>query len=282
MTGASNQQQARAWNGLESAHYVDHADRYDRQLMPFSLALLEAAAPTADHSLLDVGCGSGATVLEAAVIARHVVGVDLSRPLLDVARNRARAAGRTNVEFIEADAQTYTFNPPTFDTIISQFGLMFFDDPVAAFVNLRSALVAGGRCVFVCWQGLAANQWLTVVSQAVARHVPVPDLGGQANGPGMFALKDPDEIRALLDAAGFAGIDVTSVTPTIVLGGGGTLDDSLQFLLGTGIVKGLLSGVPGEHRDSAIAAIRGELEPHHVTGTGVPLGAAGWLVSATT
>lgn len=281
MTEAPNQQQANAWNGPESAHYVDHANRYDRQLAPFSHALLEAAAPRPDHSLLDVGCGSGANALEAAVLAEHVVGVDLSRPLLDVARDRARAAGHTNAEFVEADAQTYPFGAATFDTIVSQFGLMFFDDPVAAFTNLRTALRVGGRCLFVCWQELGANEWLTVVSQAVALHAPIPDLGGRASGPGMFALKDADEIRTLLGAAGFGGIEVTSVTPTIVLGGGGTLDDSLRFLLGTGIVKGLLSGVPDGHRDSAIATIRDALEARHATHTGVSLGAAGWLVSAT-
>ncbi|MBK5288522.1 MAG: class I SAM-dependent methyltransferase [Acidimicrobiia bacterium] len=279
---SANQQQSEAWNGPESAHYVDHADRYDHQLTPFADALLDAAMLDPGHAVLDVGCGSGATALAAAGVARRVLGIDLSRPLLDLATSRARAASRPNAEFMVADAQTHDFAPNEFDTLISQFGVMFFDDPVAAFTNLRQTLVPGGRSVFVSWQGLEANEWLMSVARALERHGRLPQLGGRANGPGMFALENPDEIRALLAAAGFTGIEIAPIDATIVVGGGGTLDDSFEFLLGTGIVRGLLSSVPAESRDEATATIRLALEAHYEPGTGVSLGAAGWLVASTT
>jgi SAM-dependent methyltransferase len=125
-----NQRQAEAWNGAESAHYVDRADRYDRQLAPFTQALLERARPEAHGVVLDVGCGSGVSTLAAATEAERVVGLDLSEPLVELARRRAQAAAIDNAEFVIADAQTHPFAAGEFDLLISQFGLMFFDDPV--------------------------------------------------------------------------------------------------------------------------------------------------------
>ena len=232
------------------------------------------------HAVLDVGCGCGATTLVAARRARTVLGVDLSRPLLEIAAGRARAASLDNVELVVADAQTYEFDEGSFDLVLSQFGLMFFDDPVAAFSNLRRALASGGRAAFVCWQGLDANEWVSVVGREVARHVALGDLGGQAGGPGMFALKDPAETTALLDAAGFAKIEIAPISPDILLGGGGTLDASVDFLLGTGIARGLLGQVEPDARAAAAEAVRASLAKRYEPGAGVRLGAGAWLVSA--
>jgi len=276
----ANQQQSEAWNGAESVHYVDHSDRYDRQLAPFTDALLEYIQLEPHHAVLDVGCGCGATTLAAARGARTAVGADLSRPLLEVAADRARAASLDNAEFVVADAQTYAFAAGAFDLIISQFGLMFFDDPVSAFANLRQALAPGGRLAFVCWQGLEANEWVSVVGRAVAQHTELPVLGGQAGGPGMFALEDRDEIAALLDAAGFTQIEIEPISPTILLGGGGTLDESIDFLLGAGIARGLLGRVEPEARPAVIQAIRVALTERYEPGVGVRIGTGAWFVSA--
>jgi ubiquinone/menaquinone biosynthesis C-methylase UbiE len=275
-----NQQQSEAWNGAESGHYVDQADRYDRQLAPFTDALLACVQLEPHHSVLDVGCGCGATTIAAARVARTALGADLSAPLLEVAADRARSAAVDNAEFVVADAQTYDFDEGAFDLVISQFGLTFFDDPVSAFTNLRRALASSGRIAFVCWQGLEANQWVSVVGRAVAHHVALPDLGGMAGGPGMFALKDPDETTALLDAAGFTQIEIEPISPTILLGGGATLDDSIDFLLGMGIVRGLLGRLDSDARAEAIESVRGTLAERYEPGVGVRLGTGAWLVSA--
>jgi ubiquinone/menaquinone biosynthesis C-methylase UbiE len=275
-----NQQMFDAWNGGESVHYVDQSDRYDRQLAPFADALLERVRLTSDESVLDIGCGCGVTTFAAARVARRAVGVDISTPLLEVAARRARTASLDNVEFIVADAQTYPFDEGAFDVIVSQFGLMFFDDPVAAFANLRHALAPGGRLAFITWQPLEANEWVMQVGRPVAKHVELPQLGGLAGGPGMFALKDPDEIASLLDAAGFVEIETEAISPTILIGGGGTVGESLDFLLGMGIVRGLLGRLEPEARDEAIEEIRTALNERNEPGIGIRLGTGAWLVTA--
>ena len=275
-----NERQAEAWNGPEAAHFVDHADRYDRQLEPFTQALLEQAEPDADRVILDVGCGSGATTLAAAARAERVVGVDLSQPLVELARRRAQAARITNVEFVIGDAQTHDFVAGTFDLMISQFGLMFFDDPVRAFTNLRGALTSDGRAAFVCWQGLDANEWLTLIADAVRQTAELPEFGGQSRGPGMFALCRPDEITALLGEAGFDHVVCDSFTPTILVGGGGTFDDSVEFLLAGGMPRGLLGFVDPSDRDDVLRNLRDELADRYEPGVGIRLRAAAWLVTA--
>ncbi len=276
-----NQQQSEAWNGGESVHYVDHADRYDRQLQPFAAALLEAAGLEAHHRVLDVGCGCGVTTLSAAGTARQALGVDISTPLLEVAAARAGSQSLGNARFIVADAQIHDFDDAAFDIIISLFGLMFFDDPVSAFANLRRSMAPSGRLALVSWQGIDANEWLVIVRDAVAQHADVPALGGRAGGPGMFFLKDPDETTALLDAAGFTNVEISPLSPRILIAGGGSLDESADFMLGMGIVRGLVGRIEDPTaRASAIDAIRMSLSERYEPGVGVRVGAAGWLVTA--
>ncbi len=277
---APNEKQSEAWNGGESVHYVDHADRYDRQLAPFTEALLEQVRVMPHRSLLDVGCGCGALTLDAARIADSAVGIDISAPLTGVASERARIATLDNVEFVVADAQIYPFDPGTFDLVVSQFGLMFFDDPVGAFSNLRRALAPGGRLAFVCWQGLCANQWLSVIASEVAKCVEIPDFGGLSNGPGMFALKDQDETTALIGAAGFKGVALESLAPTILIGGGGTVDQSLEFLLGMGMARGLVGLAGTDAHDQVVEAVRLSLKERYEPDVGVRLRAGAWMVTA--
>ena len=277
---APNEKQFEAWNGGESVHYVDHADRYDRQLAPFTEALLEEARLAPHRSLLDVGCGCGALTLAAARTADSATGIDISAPLTEVASVRACTAHIDNVGFVVADAQTYAFAPGTFDLVVSQFGLMFFDDPVGAFSNLRRSLAPGGRPAFVIWQGLPANEWLTVVATEVANRVEIPELGGLSKGPGMFALMDPGETTAVLEAAGFTAVVIDSLAPTILVGGGGTVDQSMEFLLGMGMARGLVGLAGTDARDEVVAAVRSSLAERYEPGVGVQLGAGTWMVTA--
>lgn len=276
----ANERQAEAWNGPESWYFVEHADRFDRQLEPFTQALLERARPEAAQVVLDVGCGSGTTTLAAAADAERVVGVDISRPLVELACRRAQSRTIDNAEFVIADAQTHDFAAGTFDLVISQFGLMFFDDPVKAFTNIRRGLKAGGRAVFVCWQSLPANDWLTLIGDAVSKHAELPALGGLARGPGMFALCEPDEITTLLGTAGFENVECDSCMPTIVVGGGGGLEESIDFLLGNPMPRGLLGLVDTSVRDDVLQAVHAELVDRYEEGVGIRVGAAAWMVAA--
>lgn len=275
-----NQGQVQAWNGGESVHYVTHADRYDRQLAMFTTALMHRASPAPADRVLDVGCGCGVTTLMVAERAEHALGLDISHPLVEIANRRAAEAGIGNADFVVADAQTHDFADGEFTLVVSQFGLMFFDDPDAAFANLRRSLSPNGRLSFVCWQGLEANEWLTIVRDVVTRYCELPHFGGRAGGPGMFALKEPDETVELLEAAGFRQVEVEPIVTTVLLAGGGTVDESLEFLLGMGMVRGLLGRLADDEREQAVQEVRSALAERYQPDVGVTLGAAGWLVSA--
>jgi SAM-dependent methyltransferase len=279
---SANEQQVEAWNGPESRHFVEYADRYDLQLEPFTEALLARASPQAQEVVLDVGCGSGASTLAVASRAERATGLDLSRPLVELAMRRAQAAAVGNADFVIADAQTHRFTAETFDILISQFGLMFFDDPVRALTNIRSAMRPGGRAVFVSWQQLPANEWLMLIGEAVGRYVELPEFGGQARGPGMFSLCDADEIATLLCAAGFEQVECESCTPKILIGGGGSLDESIKFLLQTGMARGLLSLVDPIAQAEVVRTVSAQLGDRYEEEVGLRLGAAAWVVTART
>jgi ubiquinone/menaquinone biosynthesis C-methylase UbiE len=277
---AVNKQQLEAWNGGESVHYVDHADRYDRQLAPFTEALLERIRLTPHQSLLDVGCGCGALTLAAARIADSAVGIDISTPLTEIASERASTALIDNVELVVADAQTYAFAPGTFDLVVSQFGLMFFDDPLGAFSNLRRSLAPGGRLAFVSWQGLPTNEWLMVIASQVGKYAEIPEFGGLSKGPGMFALKNQGETSSLLEAAGFTEVAIESFAPTILIGGGGTVDESMEFLLGMGMARGLVGLAGTDAHDEVVEGVRSSLTERYEPGVGVKFRAGAWIVTA--
>ena len=152
-----NQGQVEAWNGGESVHYVSHADRDDRQLATFTSALLEQAALSPDDTVLDIGCGCGVTTLSAACTVHRVLGLDISQPLIGIAAQRAVESGIDNADFIVADAETNDFAAGEFTLVMSQFGLMFFDDPEGAFAK-SATLVGTGRSTGVRFLAGARGQ----------------------------------------------------------------------------------------------------------------------------
>jgi len=277
----ANQDQADRWNsGEDGAHWVAEKERYDRMLAPFLEMILDAAVPTAGENLLDIGCGSGATTLAAAqlVAPGQAVGIDLSAPLLERARSEAKQRQLDNVYFEQGDAQVMRFDMP-FDVLISRFGVMFFADPAAAFTNLRSACHSGGRLIFVCWQPLLDNEWLTAPAAVLSEHVPLPD-PQPANAPGMFALSNPDRVNELLEDAGWHDVTMTSRRAPLLLGGGGTVDDTTSFLRTGSLGRTMLNGVDTGTQARAVESIRNLLE-QRADDDGVRFDSAVWVVQAT-
>jgi SAM-dependent methyltransferase len=276
----ANSDQAEHWNSEQTGRWVTHQDQHDRMLAPFAAMIFDAAALSPGERVLDVGCGCGTTTLDAAraVAPGATVGIDLSAPMLERARNNATRSAIASASFEQGDAQTYTFPiPQTFDAVISRFGVMFFADPVAAFANLRKATRPDGRLTFVCWQSLVANEWLTVPAAALAEHLPIPDLG-DPSAPGMFALDEPRRIESILTDSDWHDIAVTPKHARILVGGG-TLEDAVTFLRTGSIGRKILDGAEAGAAARAIDAVRAALA-RHAHGDEVYLDAAVWLVQA--
>ena len=206
MADDANTEQREYWNEQAGPTWVRNQERLDAQIQPWGELALNALAAAPGEAVLDVGCGCGATSLALAAQVGpegRVVGLDLSGPMLARARERAAAEGRANVSFLQADAQTHAF-APEFDALFSRFGVMFFDDPPAAFANLAGALRPGGRLSFACWQGREQNGWVSIPMAALIGEVELPPPPAP-DAPGPFALGDPDRLRALLEGAGPEG-----------------------------------------------------------------------------
>jgi SAM-dependent methyltransferase len=274
----ANAEQAEDWNGPHGDHWVRHADRYDALSQRITPHLMETAAIGPEDRVVDVGSGCGMTSRLAARAASSgsVLGMDLSGAMLAEAERRARADGFSNVRFEQGDVQVHVFPPAAFDLAISKFGVMFFEDPVAAFANVASALRPGGRMAFVCWQDLDRNEWLMVPAGAVLAYVPFPDLGPEG-APGAFSLGDPERIRQVLAEAGFEDTRINEIAERVFLGDNAA--DATEFLRGTGMARLLFEGVDAETERKAVDAVRGVLEAHEAP-EGVWLGSAAWLVSA--
>jgi SAM-dependent methyltransferase len=276
----ANRDQIEYWNSAESRHWVEHQWLYDSMLEPYARRLLSAAEIAPAERVLDVGCGTGTTTLAAAAGAREALGVDIAKPMIIRARDRAREQGVTNARFEVADAQTAPFEAEFYNVVISRFGVMFFEDPVAAFANLRTALRPDGRIVFVCWQNLADNEWVLIPAMAAATYVPLPDLG-EPGAPGPFAFGDAERLRAVLTQSGLRDIGIEPVADPILLGGGGPVDEAVDFLRGTGMARALFAEASPDDVARAIDAVREAMAPYQ-TPEGVRLGAAAWLVTART
>ncbi len=276
---APNSAQADCWNTAVGHTWAEYHDQLDRQIGALGNAALAALAPATGERLLDVGCGCGHTTADIAGrvgAAGSVLGVDLSMPMLEVARRRRLAPGAGRVEFRQLDAQTADLGRSRFDAAYSRFGVMFFSDPVAAFANVRRALRPGGRLGFVCWQALDKNPWILEPLEAARPFLPplpVPD----PTAPGPFAFADEGRVRTVLGTAGFTDISVQPFTTPI---GGSDLDDSLQLALRVGPLGAAIREHP------ALAA--GLVDPvravlaRHVTPAGVLMPAAVWIVRAST
>ena len=271
---SKNQEQIDYWNGKAGQTWVRSMDRIDRMLVPITKALLERAAVAPGERIVDVGCGCGSTTLELVQRGALVFGIDVSEPMLALAKRRA--SGLKGVGFRRADAATQPFTPDH-ELVFSRFGVMFFEDPVAAFRNLRSGITPGGRLCFVCWQTASENAWMSTAGQAVACFLPKPASPPDPRAPGPFAFADRGYLGSVLKQAGFTSIEIEDLRTTLHVGD--DLDQAMAFQADVGPVARALAELEGDVRNQALAAAR-EALAKHLTAAGIDLGAACWLVTA--
>jgi SAM-dependent methyltransferase len=272
-----NADMRKAWDGPDGDIWAASADQYEIRGAGHRRLLLRAAAIASGEQVLDLGCGNGASTLEAARMAEpgEVVGIDLSTAMLTNARVRSASAGLTNVTFVHGDAQVHDFEPESFDVIISNAGAMFFDDKVAAFTNLRRALRPGGRIALMAWQRLEDNEWLTALREALAmgRDLPNPSVGM----PGPFGLADRDQVSALLSETGFTDVRFGDVREPSVFGA--TTAEAYALMSDDGPTRGLLDDLSDADKASALDQLRSVIAAHE-TPSGVMFGSASWLIQA--
>jgi len=205
-----NTQQAALWNDVSGKAWVEMQPILDGVLAPFERLVVDAGYPGEGGKVLDIGCGAGATTL---AMARRVgndgrcLGLDISRPLVALATERARLEEVANTSFEVGDAQAYAFESGCFDTVISRFGVMFFDDPVAAFMNIRQAARRGGKLAFVAWRSPVENDFMTTAARAAAPFLPPAPLP-DPEAPGQFAFADGARVKRILEASGWSSIKI--------------------------------------------------------------------------
>jgi SAM-dependent methyltransferase len=279
---APNAGQADYWNAEAGRTWVELQALLDMELQPLGDQARRALAPAAGEQVLDIGCGAGETSLELARAVGsggRVLGVDLSEPLLGLARLRAADAGPeagvAPVDFVQADAQTAAFAQGAFDAAYSRFGVMFFADPVAAFANIRAALRPGGRLAFVCWRPFADNPVMHEPLEAALPVIP-PLEPGDPDAPGPFAFADPERVRGILGTAGFAQV---RIAPFDVEVGGWTDDQALLLVQRVGPLGSILRQSP-DLRAPVVEAVSRALARRRGADGRIRLGAAVWIVSA--
>jgi len=270
-----NAPQQAYWNDTAGKAWAELQDALDRQLQPLGEDVMAVLAPQPGERILDVGCGTGQTTLALGGrvgSAGKVLGVDISRPMLAIARSRVGDA--PGVEFREGDAQTFRFDPGAFDAIFSRFGVMFFGDPVAAFINLRGALKPGGRLAFICWRPAAENPWMTPPTGSALADLP-PPVRPEPGAPGPFGFAEPERVRRILADAGFTDIAIDSHDVKL---GGNSLEDTVRLSLSIGPLGSHLREHP-EKRDAVVAELRKAFAARLRDGKVVQDGAT-WIVAA--
>ncbi|ANW21659.1 class I SAM-dependent methyltransferase [Streptomyces clavuligerus] len=275
----ANTAQAQAWNGYEGAHWATHQDRWNAINSGFDEPLLAAAAIAPGDRVLDIGCGGGATTRLAAHRAGghgSALGLDLSAPVLERARALADEQAVSNASFVQGDAQVHSFDPGVFSAAISRFGCMFFDDPVAAFANVRSALRPGGTVAFLSAAAPGDNDWLKALG-ALDGILPMRGFGAPGE-PGMFSLAEPGPAIATLTAAGFQDARAERVEAYGTWGR--DAGEAARFLLESGPGRHLIAQIAPEDRERALTLLTERLRPYEQPGA-LRLRSVGLLLTAT-
>ena len=251
-----NADQIAYWNGPAGQRWAERQAAQDILLEPVAELLIDRAKPKPGERVIDVGCGSGATTIALAqkvAPSGHVLGVDISGPMLE--RARQSAPKDLPVDFALADATVYPFDPASFDLLASRFGVMFFADPALSFANMRKALRPSGRLAFACWREPRENPWFMAPLQAVYKHVPkLPPQGPEDPGP--FAFASEERVHRILGEAGFTGIAMEPCPLSLDVAIGRGLEAAVQGALEIGPASRALEGQPAE-----IARRRDQFDP---------------------
>jgi SAM-dependent methyltransferase len=269
--------QATLWNGSAGQAWVERQGTLDQMFMPFEELLVAAVSAAAANRVLDVGCGTGGTTLAVARLlgpsGGRSTGTDISGPMLAAARTHAEREG-VPANFILADAQTYNFEPASFDMIISRFGVMFFSDSVQAFANLRRAATEEAKLSFISWRSAEENPFMTTAERAVKALLPnIP--ARQSDSPGQFAFADQHRVCRILEASGWAGIEIRPIDVVCAF----PKEELMAYVTRFGPLGRIFHEVEETTRARVIDTVRLAFDPY-VEGAEVRFTAACWMARA--
>jgi SAM-dependent methyltransferase len=265
----ANDEQSKHWNGTGGRNWLELQALVNQSLQPLADLLIKACS----GRVLDVGCGTGGTTVAVARSTGTCVGVDISAPLIAAAREYAQQE-RVSASFILADAQTHAFEPADFDRVISRFGVMFFDNPVAAFANLRRAAKTDAELHFIAWRSPAENPFMTTAERAAAPLLS--ELPPRTpNAPGPFGLADRDRTLHVLKESGWADLDIQPIDVVITL----PEKELVRFFTRLGPLAQFWAQADDKTRAEIIQTVRPAFEPF-VHGADVRYTAACWIVHA--
>jgi SAM-dependent methyltransferase len=276
VTSGVDSEQSILWNGTAGQAWVEAQETLDRMFAPLQDLLVEAVAAESASRVLDVGCGTGSTTLAVARLLGangRSTGLDISSPMIAAARARAKREG-SSASFVCADAQVHPFEPASFEMIISRFGVMFFDDPVRAFANLRRTAGASAEIRFVAWRSAAENAFMTTAERAAAPLLPnLPTR--RPDAPGQFAFADKRRVHCILEESGWLNIDIRPIDVVCTL----PEIELVRYLTRLGPVGLILREANAQTRAQVIETVRAAFDPY-VHGTEVRYTAACWMVTA--
>lgn len=270
-----NQQQSEFWNGDAGQRWVTFSERLDAMLLPFAGLILDAANIEPQDTVLDIGCGAGALSLLASKRAKSVLGVDISRPLINLAKDRSNAI--ISAAFHCEDAATTTLDEKR-DIVISRFGVMFFSDPVSAFANIRKQVKPDGRMVFACWQSPMKNLWAKAPLEAAMpffKELPMPPI---PHAPGPFAFADSEYLTDTLMDAGWKTVELTDWTGKIRLPGEDA-QEAAAFMMEMGPLSKIMKDQDLDEKRVQSALIEKLSQSANDDGT-IDMQASVWIVKA--
>jgi SAM-dependent methyltransferase len=273
---AVNAEQAEDWNGASGREFVEQRERHAQMLGRLRARLLATAQIQDGENILDIGCGCGDTTIPAARATRsgRALGADFSRIQVAEARRLAACAGVANARFEVADAQVHPFPAGAFDVVLSSLGVMFFDDPAAAFANLRKALRRGGRLAFLCWRTREENPVFTIGFAEAAAVLGLREPPGPSTA---FSLADTGRTGALLSVTGFGGIEFAKADEPMLIGR--KVGDALEYERASPTATEILAGLSPAQAAELTGHVRESLVAY-ASADGVTIPGAAWLVTA--